>query len=256
MTSEEIKRLIDSYFKWLKDKTYTRNINDVWTEITTPFIDRHNDYLQIYAKKENDIITLTDDGYIINDLINSGCPIDSSRRKELLNSVLVGFGVNIMDNELFVKTDANTFPMKKQDLLQAMLTVNDMFFTSSVTVKNLFIDDVENWINTINGSYFSDFKLTGKSGYNHSFNFAIPKSKNKPERIIQTINNPNKDSIGQVVFKWLDTKENRRENSELIVFMNDINKSISDVPNIALAKYGAKTILWTEREKSRELLTA
>ena len=46
----EIDTLIESYFKWLKDKTIVKQLSDNWTEITTPYLDRHNDYLQIYAK--------------------------------------------------------------------------------------------------------------------------------------------------------------------------------------------------------------
>ena len=45
----EMQALIDRYVAWLKDKTSLRQIDD-WIEITTPYLDRHNDYLQIYAK--------------------------------------------------------------------------------------------------------------------------------------------------------------------------------------------------------------
>jgi hypothetical protein len=46
----EMQGLIDKYLAWLKDKTSLRQIDD-WVEITTPYLDRHNDYLQIYAKQ-------------------------------------------------------------------------------------------------------------------------------------------------------------------------------------------------------------
>ena len=91
MTKIEIDALIDNYFKWLKDNTSTRLINETWSEITTPYLDRHNDCLQIYAKKENNSIILTDDGYIINDLISSGCALDSQRRKEILRLEVLAF---------------------------------------------------------------------------------------------------------------------------------------------------------------------
>ena len=100
MTKIEIDALIDNYFKWLKDNTSTRLINDSWSEITTPYLDRHNDCLQIYAKKDNNNIVLTDDGYIINDLISSGCALDSQRRKEILNTTIKGFGVSLDDNQI------------------------------------------------------------------------------------------------------------------------------------------------------------
>jgi hypothetical protein len=61
---DEIQNLIGEYVRWLKDKTTLRQINE-WIEITTPYLDRHNDYLQIYAQRKNHGFLLTDDGYII-----------------------------------------------------------------------------------------------------------------------------------------------------------------------------------------------
>jgi Domain of unknown function DUF1828 len=52
--------------------------------ITTPFVDRHNDYLQIYAKQENDRYILTDDNYIVEDLEQSGFNLGTIKRKEIL----------------------------------------------------------------------------------------------------------------------------------------------------------------------------
>jgi len=46
---DEIQVLLDKYLQWLKDKTVLRQVND-WVEITTPYLDRHNDYLQMYAR--------------------------------------------------------------------------------------------------------------------------------------------------------------------------------------------------------------
>jgi len=48
----DIQNLLDKYIFWLKDRTVLREVKD-WVEITTPYLDRHNDYLQIYAKKHN-----------------------------------------------------------------------------------------------------------------------------------------------------------------------------------------------------------
>jgi len=88
----DVQNLLEKYTKWLKDKTAIREIKD-WVEITTPYLDRHNDYLQIYAGKDGDRYLLSDDGYIINDLEQSGCKLDSPKRQQLLNMTLNGFGV-------------------------------------------------------------------------------------------------------------------------------------------------------------------
>ena len=46
----DIQALLDQYSIWLRDRTKLREIGDC-IEITTPYLDRHNDYLQIYAKR-------------------------------------------------------------------------------------------------------------------------------------------------------------------------------------------------------------
>ena len=55
----EIQSLVDEYTRWLKEKTLIRRV-DEWVEITTPYLDRHNDYLQIYARRRNGDYVLTD----------------------------------------------------------------------------------------------------------------------------------------------------------------------------------------------------
>jgi hypothetical protein len=87
----EMQALIDKYVVWLKDKTSLRQLED-WIEITTPYLDRHNDYLQIYARRLNGGFLLTDDGYVLEDLQQSRCKIESPKRQALLKMTLGGFG--------------------------------------------------------------------------------------------------------------------------------------------------------------------
>src|SRR6476646_2602925 len=59
--AEEIEKLLNDYRAWMRDKTTLRDLNGPWVEITTPYVDRHNDALQLYARRENDGYVLTDD---------------------------------------------------------------------------------------------------------------------------------------------------------------------------------------------------
>ena len=124
---DQIESLVKQYSDWLKDKTILRSIDDQWVQITTPFLDRHNDCLQIYAKREREGFLLTDDGYIINDLINSGCDLKSHKRPELLKITLNGFGVHLEGDQLIIYSSSDDFSLKKHNLIQAMLAVNDLF---------------------------------------------------------------------------------------------------------------------------------
>ena len=55
-------QLVDDYFRWLRSHTQVRDVEG-WTEITVPFLDRHNDHLQLYVQPHNGDYVLTDDGY-------------------------------------------------------------------------------------------------------------------------------------------------------------------------------------------------
>jgi hypothetical protein len=124
----ETEPLLEDYIAWLKDRTLFRHIQN-WVQITTPYLDRHNDYLQIYIKRQNGGFLLTDDGYTITDLEISGCKLESEKRQQLLKLILNGFGVQIEDDALVIKTSRENFPVSKHNLIQAMLAVNDMFLS-------------------------------------------------------------------------------------------------------------------------------
>jgi len=82
-------QLVDLYANWLKERVKLKTIGDV-CELTTPFVDRHNDYLQIYVKATHSGMLLTDDGYAIRDLEMSGLEFNTDRRKNELKSILNG----------------------------------------------------------------------------------------------------------------------------------------------------------------------
>ena len=254
MMIREIDTLLNGYTRWLRDKTILKQIDTDWVEITTPYLDRHNDCLQIYARKEGNGLILTDDGYIINDLINSGCSLDTPKRQELLKTTLAGFGVKMESDQLTIHTSLENFSLKKHNIIQAMLSVNDLFYLASPYVASLFLEDVTDWLELSEIRYTPNIKFTGKSGYDHMFNFVIPKSRIQPERIVQAVTNPQKNSTEELAFKWLDTRETRSPDSMLFVFLNDSNTTVSQSVIDALENYELKPVLWSQREESTELL--
>ena len=109
---DEIQTLLDDYLSWLRDRTVLREVNDC-VEITTPYLDRHNDYLQIYAKRANGGFLLTDDGYVVDDLEQCGCKIDSGKRSELVHTTLRGFGVELRKKAIEVRASKEDFQLRK-----------------------------------------------------------------------------------------------------------------------------------------------
>lgn len=251
----EVQKLLDQYLRWLKDKTALRQVKD-WIEITTPYLDRHNDYLQIYVKRENSGFVLTDDGYTVEDLKRSGCELETKKRKDLLTLTLNGFGVRLEGDALIVHASSDNFALRKHNLVQAMLGVNDLFYLAVPMVASLFLEDVTSWLDLHDIRYTPKVKFTGKSGYDHLFDFVIPASKKQPERILQTINRPSRDTAQAVAFSWIDTKEVRPANSRAYAFLNDSehlpHASVLD----ALRNYNVNPVSWSKREEMKEELAA
>ncbi|NLE44015.1 MAG: DUF1829 domain-containing protein [Chloroflexi bacterium] len=252
---EDIQHLLDAYYAWLKDKTALRQV-DKWVEITTPYLDRHNDYIQIYARKENGGYVLTDDGYTIGDLERSGCRLQSPKRQDLLKMTLNGFGVQLLDNRLEVHASADNFALRKHNLVQSVLAINDMFYLATPMVASLFYEDVVSWLDLLEIRYTPKVKFTGKSGYDHLFDFVIPKSKHEPERVVQTVNRPNRDTAQSVIMAWIDTKDTRPTDAKAFALLNDSEQPISTAVNDALSNYDVFPIPWSQRETVQEQLVA
>ncbi|MBF0565612.1 MAG: DUF1829 domain-containing protein [Nitrospirae bacterium] len=252
---EEMQKLFGQYTTWLRDKTALRTVND-WIEITTPYLDRHNDYLQIYVKRKENGFILTDDGYIIEDLKLSGCDLGSKKRMELLTLTLNGFGVKLEGNALTVQASSENFSLRKHNLVQSMLAVNDLFYLAVPMVASLFLEDVTSWLNLHEIRYTPKIKLTGKSGYDYLFDFIIPASKKQPERILHAINRPGSDAAKAFAFAWVDTREARPVNSRAYTFLNDSEHTPSASVQDALINYDINPILWSKREEFRMELAA
>jgi hypothetical protein len=98
-------------------------INGQWAELTTPFLDRHNDYLQLYVRREGDGFLMTDDGHVTNELITAGIDLKNCQSRQRLQKILDGFGVELEGDQLWVYCTPEDFEVKKQSLVQAMLTL-------------------------------------------------------------------------------------------------------------------------------------
>jgi len=249
----DILKMIDDYTAWLRKEITTVNFGE-YIELTTPYLDRFNDYLQIYAKQDpNGTITLTDDGYIIGSLISSGMTFKSnSNNYKMLNKITAKFNVNLIGEEIVATATAHTFPQKKHMMIQAMLAIDDLFVVSPDIVKNLFLEYIETYLNANEIYYSKDFSLLGKSGTVYTYDFHLQRTKERPERFCRGFNRLNISKRDLTLFNWMDTQEKRGVSSELIVIYNDEN-SVSDDVLTGFYNYGIKTLPFSQRQEQRYL---
>lgn len=249
----------DIYVDWIKKNIQEQQINSNTFRVTTPFLDRNNDHIEVYVIKENDnSIIITDDGSTMNELELSGFTIEGSKkRKDALNTILNSHGVFYgNDNSLFVKTNLSNFPAKKHMLTQCMIKISDLFVLSQSSVKSFFLEDVRSFFEENNIRYTEGPSFVGKSKLINNYDFVIPHYKDIPERIIRVINDCRLDYAKSIIFSWEDIKELRANNPVLYTFINDENKKPSRDALQALREYDIKYILWNDREKYIDELSA
>lgn len=246
----DIQNLLDDYMKWLKEEITFDKIGEYY-EITTPYLDNANDYLQIYVKQEDDEIFFTDDGEIIHNMKMNGIQL-TQNRKNHLQKILNQFGVKLEGNELVARTQLKNFAQKKHFFIQAMLRIDDMFSMAKTRETSFFIDDVQNFFEKKDIYYSENVQFMGVSGFSHNYDFLLQRSKTKPERLCRAINTPNKASMENILFAWNDTKPARNNNSQLIVIMND-NKKVANGIVEAFQNYDVNVIFWSEREIEKNI---
>ena len=98
--------------------------------------------------------------------------------------------------------------------------------------------------------------FTGKSGYGHRFDFVIPKSRVRPERVLRAINRPSRDTAQAMTFAWIDTREVRISESRAYAILNDSDLSVTPQVLDAMRNYDVTPILWSHREDALEVLAA
>jgi len=246
----DIQKLINEYGDWLKQEISFSKIGEYY-ELTTPYLNNANDYLQIYVRQDDDTIFMTDDGETINSLEMTGFKF-TPNRKTNLNRILTQYGVQLNGKSLVCKSSINTFPQKKHMLVQTMLSVDDMFLVTKNRVSSIFFDDVQQFLDSNEIYYTENVIFTGISGYAQCYDFVLQRTKNSSERLCKAVNNPSKSNMANVLFSWDDTKSVRRPDSKLVVFLNDTGKIANGVEE-GFKNYNSAVIKWSERSKKENV---
>jgi hypothetical protein len=249
-----MKDLIQSYIDWLKQKINYKEVNGNY-EITTPFVNHMNDYIQIYLKRDADDRTLiTDDGETIKNLEMEGLEFSTPSRKKELEVILNGFEITVNDYELTTYATPQTFPMRKHNFIQAVLAVDDLHILAQPKVEAFFVEDVINYLEQNSIRYSKNIILQGKSSFQHKFDILIPASPKANERIVKIVVHPKKQNIISHLFGFEDTKLAR--NNDGIMILNDVEQEIPADVTQAIKEYGIYDIPWTKRERHKEKLAA
>jgi hypothetical protein len=123
-------------------------------------------------------------------------------------------------------------------------------------VASVFLEDVAAWLDLNDVRYTPRVKFTGKTGYDHHFDFVVPASRRAPERLIRAVARPSRDIAETLAFAWIDTREVRTPQSRFYALLNDEERPASSAIIDALRSYEIVPVPWSERDNVQEELVA
>jgi uncharacterized protein YegP (UPF0339 family) len=249
-----VNELIDKYYDFLKGRTaIISETGSNWAIISTPFIGLFNDTLEIYAKNENGKILMSDDGVTLKNLELVGASLSRSpKRKDVLERILLTYGIQFNNNELFVEATEQNFPQKKHNLISE---INDLYMLAKHTVATVFKEDVQHFLDEQEIVYTPQFISKGSTGLEFTFDFQIA-YRNK-EIVLKSFNTLNKLNLPNFLFTWEDIKGVREKITGKSVIglavINDVEKEIQDEYLHALKSKNTDYILWSQRYKPENI---
>lgn len=248
----------DEFIALLKQRTVEHKINENIHRVTTPLLDRNNDFVEIYVIRDKDQLTITDDGYIVNDLLSSGLNFKNDTiRDRYLRNILSNHGVEMdSNNALYVKANPNNYSVKMYMLAQCMSKVSDLFVLNKPSVISLFNEDVKDFLIANEIRFIENPLFIGRSKLTTQYDFAIPRNRNIPERVIKVTSSISLNFARTTMFGWEDTKATRDKDSVLYLIFDDRNKKASDDINTALNSYDIKLVDWSNRNNFIDELSA
>ncbi len=250
----QIQQLVNDYYQFLREQTIVSQIQgSEWVKISTPFTDVYNDTIDIYVKKQNGEILLSDDGQTLRNLELSGVEISRSlNRKLLLDNILLTYGVNLNNGELIIKANEQNFPQKKHNLISAILEVNDLYVLAKHTVASIFREDVKAYLDEQENIIYTPYFISkGSIGLEFTFDFQI--AYRKKEILIKAFNSINKFNLPHFLFTWEDVRQVREKQTQKqiqgLAIINDEKRDVKSEYLEALQNKGAQYILWSQRYK-------
>lgn len=246
-----INSKVKSYFDWLMDRTdITSDSLTGWYGIATPFLGLMNDHIEIFIKKENREILLSDDGATLSTLAQMGIDVMKSKtRKNVIDRIKLNYDVEIEGGELITSATENTFPERKHALLSAIQEISDLKYTAKTDVVSMFSEEVGSFMEDLDIIYTPQFSTQGRTGMSFVFDFQIAGRKN--ELVIKTYNRLNQSDVERFLFSIHDISRKRQGLSNKafnsLIIINDIdhipNEKLLDV----LREEDTRVLRWSQR---------
>lgn len=180
----DTNKMLDDYATWLRSQYKIKTIDES-DEITTPFENMIGDNMRIYVTPlSSNRIRISDDGTIFEDLFLFGIDVTSYARKRIIDKIKKRYGIDQIDDTLSVSGKISNFPAMKQNLISAMIQINDLSNTKKSNVESLFYEEIYSYFQENDFGGLSGWQAEGKSGVSYAIDYTIPEKKDRPQRMI------------------------------------------------------------------------
>jgi hypothetical protein len=118
-----LELFLNEYPFWLTKNSSVKKLDNGWFELTTSYLDKHNDYIVVYAIKPFGIITIHDGGETIGGL--------SLIIHRDVKKVLTTYGIQQDETGLYVDCNEGDFAQKLHNLISAIIEINALSYATT-----------------------------------------------------------------------------------------------------------------------------
>ena len=141
------------------------DLND-YVKIRTPFLYPDGDVIDIFAREQDDVITLTDLGETIRWLrAQSISHRRTPKQRQLVEDVCLNHGVEFFKGMLVIRVRAHSdLPSCVVRLAQASVRISDIWFTLRTRAVETITDEIADFLNERSVPFERGERLPGRSG--------------------------------------------------------------------------------------------
>lgn len=118
---QKIRRI----YRLVQSRNFSQKAFGEYYEISVPFLDKNNDYIQFYVNFQDTEVMFTDGGETVNAL-----KMDSSfcneRKQQKINTILQQNHVYLAEDEFVLSVAADKFVMGMHEFLQCMIEISNI----------------------------------------------------------------------------------------------------------------------------------
>ena len=251
MTEIGSLQLQQQLLKWTEDHFLFSGSQDE-VILTTPFVDLHNDCIEMLIEEVEYALRVTDGGQTLADLEISGVNITEQRQQQLAE-VFNRIGVTCTDGEISATASLAGASGAIHSVLQGILAAQGLTFSVRPRRRQPIADEIDDVLRKSSLPYNRQVPINGKSGLSQQIDFVVRDNGRFPHHLIQTISNPDKGAMERQIFFAMDTKEQYAAltNTEprFVAVLSDVEQAIAPSMMGALLHYDVRPVVLSEARR-------